>query len=49
MSVPLIFMFAGMAGGQQADISFQTKNFTSKDVYWIQEKKTGSLIGSICG
>ena len=36
--------FAGMAAGQQADINFQTKNFTSDDVYWIQEKKTGSLI-----
>lgn len=37
--------FAGMAAGQQADINFETKNnFTSDDVYWIQEKKTGSLI-----
>ena len=34
----------GMVGGQQADINFEVKNISSNDIYWIQEKKTGSLI-----
>ena len=36
--------FSGMVAGQQADINVQKNFFTSEDVYWIQEKKTGSLI-----
>ena len=31
-------------GGQQADINFEVKNISSNDIYYIQKKKTGSLI-----
>ncbi len=36
--------FLGMAGGQQADINANKKKISEKDLFWIQDKKTGSLI-----
>ena len=36
--------FLGMAGGQQADIDFQVNNTSKRQIYWIQKKKTVSLI-----
>ncbi len=35
---------SGMIGGQQADINFEVNNISSNDIYYIQKKKTGSLI-----
>ena len=36
--------FSGMVGGQQAEIDSNKKYFSDKDLFWIQNKKTGSLI-----